>query len=406
MRIDDFTERRIKEAASIVDVVGDFVQLKRSGSEYTGRCPFHNDRHTGSFMVSPKKNIAHCFPCAETWNPVDFVMKIGNLDYPDALRWLAKKYGIEVEGVSRFSVRPSTPRPPLPPLPPLRKRLWPGEWIKAYIADPKTDNLVRWLYNLPWDEAQRARLPKVLANYGVGHSHFTETNRDGTQTTHDFTIFWQVDEQARVHNGHLMKYRTDGHRVKEKGQYPTDWIHSRMKRASVDPFNEDTDEASYCLFGQHLMALFPDATINIVESEKTAIIMATAYGGAMLNLWMACYGIGNLTNKNRLLQPLIDQKKRIVLYPDHDGIELWKKAAREINYERLSFRTEPVEKWWKPEDGPKADVADIILRYIEEGRRNDMRAQDPQWQQIEEWRRQYPAFDTMAERFKIEPINS
>ena len=54
MRIDEATERRIKEAANIVDVVGDFVTLKKSGNEYTGLCPFHDDRHVGSFMVSPK----------------------------------------------------------------------------------------------------------------------------------------------------------------------------------------------------------------------------------------------------------------------------------------------------------------------------------------------------------------
>ena len=74
--------------------------------------------------------------------------------------------------------------------------------------------------------------------------------------------------------------------------------------------------------------------------------MATAYGGARDNLWMACFGLGNLTNANRLLQPLIDQRKRIVLYPDHDGIDRWQKAAKEINYERLQVNTDPVLKWW------------------------------------------------------------
>lgn len=404
MRIDEATERRIKEAADIVDVVGDYVNLKRSGAEYTGRCPFHQDRHAGSFMVSPKKNIAHCFPCDETWNPVDFIMKMENLDYPDALRWLAQKYGIYIDESPKFNnIKRATPRPPQPPPPPLRKRYWPGEWIAAYRAD-RSDTFVNWLYTLPWDEAQRARLPKVIANYGIGHSHFTDTNRDGTQATHDFTIFWQVDEQARVHNGHLMKYRADGHRMKEKSQYPTDWIHSRMKRATVDPFNEDTDEASYCLFGQHLMALCPDATVNIVESEKTAVIMATAYGGATLNLWMACYGIGNLTNRNRLLQPLIDQKKRIVLYPDHDGVEKWQKAAKEINYGRLSVNKDPVEKWWKPEDGDKADIADIILRYLTQGREDDMRRRDPRQQTMDRWRQQYPAFDVLVDRLGVQPI--
>lgn len=409
MRIDKATEDKIKEAASIVDVVGDYVQLKRAGAEYTGRCPFHADRHTGSFMVSPKKNIATCFPCDETWKPVDFVMKMENLDYPDAMRWLAQKYGIFIDDAPKFKdVRRSTPRPPQPPPPPLTKRYWPLEWVRAYRAD-ETDAFVRWLYTLPWDAAQRARLPKVLQHYGVGHSHFTTSNREGTLTEHDFTIFWQCDEQARLHNGHLMKYHPEGHpkfgrRIKDdEDPYSTTWIHARMKRAKTNPFNPDTDEASYCLFGQHLMAACPDATINIVESEKTAIIMATAYGGSLLNLWMACYGIGNLTNANWLLQPLIDQGKRIVLYPDHDGVEKWKKAAREINYERLQVNTDPVLKWWTPEDGEKADIADIILRFLRDGRREDMAKRDPRQQLLDQWQREYPAFDTLADRFNLQP---
>ena len=405
MRIDKATEDKIKEAASIVDVVGDFVELKAhgAGARYVGLCPFHDDRHATNFSVYPRKNVFRCFACDAKGGPVDFIMMHEGLDYPDALRWLAQKYGIFIDDSPKFkNVRPSNPRPPQPPPPSLTKRYWPLEWVREYRAD-ETDAFVHWLYTLPWDAAQRARLPKVLKHYGVGHSHIEEPQRDGSYKTHDFTIFWQCDEQARLHNGHLMKYKPDGHRVKEKRQYPTDWIHSRMKRAKTSPFNPDKEAASYCLFGQHLMAACPDATINIVESEKTAIIMATAYGGSALNLWMACYGIGNLTNANRLLQPLIDQNKRIVLYPDHDGVEKWKKAAREINYGRLRVNTDPVLKWWTPEDGEKADIADIILRFLRDGRREDMAKRDPRQQLLDQWRHDYPAFDILADRFNLQP---
>lgn len=404
MRIDDLTEQRIKEAASIVDVVGDSVTLKRSGAEYTGLCPFHQDRHTGSFMVSPRKNIAHCFPCGKTWNPVDFVMEIEGLDYPDALRWLAQKYGIFIEDAPKFKdIKPSKPRPPMPPPPPLTKRLWPVEWIRRFIAD-KRDTFVRWLYTLPWDDAQRARLPKVLENYGVGHSHFEDENRDGTKIAHDFTIFWQCDENANLHNGHLMKYREDGHREKDKYKYPTTWIHARMKRSKQNPFDEDKEEASYCLFGQHLMAVCPEATINIVESEKTAIIMATAYGAPRLNLWMACAGLGNLTNSHRLLQPLIDKGKRIVLYPDHDGVAAWQKAAREIDYRRLTVNTKPVTEWWRPKDGPKADIADIVLRMLGYDKPLQFKPPNPMSEVMTEWAKEYPAFQTLMDKFELEPI--
>ena len=365
-KIDENTIERIKATANIVDVVGEFVQLKRAGVNFTGLCPFHDDHTVGSFMVSPSKNIARCFPCDKTWRPVDFVMQHEGLSYPDALRWLAQMYKIDIDDEPvRFTPTHHEPRPLPPPPPPLPKRYWPLAWVQRFRAD-ETDTFVHWLHTLPWNEAQRARIPQVLADYGIGHSHIEERNRHGDMQVHDFTIFWQIDNVQRLNNGHLMKYKPDGHRVKEKSQYPTDWIHSRMKRAKKNPFNPDKEAASYCLFGLHLVNRYPDARVNIVESEKTAVIMSVAYGDMKRNLWMACYGLGNLVNTNRLLQPLVEMGKTIVLYPDHDGIEKWKAAARQYPG-AVSVNTEPVTKWWVPADGEKADVADIIIRMMREG---------------------------------------
>ena len=94
--IDRLTVERILEAANIVDVVSDFVALKRSGANLKGLCPFHDDR-TPSFMVSPARNYCKCFACGEGGSPVGFVMKHESLSYPDALRYLARKYGIKIE---------------------------------------------------------------------------------------------------------------------------------------------------------------------------------------------------------------------------------------------------------------------------------------------------------------------
>lgn len=94
--IDRLTIERIKEAADIVDVVSEFVSLKRSGSNYKGLCPFHNDR-TPSFYVSPTRGTCHCFTCGEGGDSVGFLMKHEQLTYPEALRWLANRYGIEIE---------------------------------------------------------------------------------------------------------------------------------------------------------------------------------------------------------------------------------------------------------------------------------------------------------------------
>lgn len=93
--IDQATIDRILDAANIVDVVSEFVTLRRRGVNYVGLCPFHDDR-SPSFYVSPAKNICKCFACGEGGTSVHFVMRHEQLNYPDALRFLAKKYNIEL----------------------------------------------------------------------------------------------------------------------------------------------------------------------------------------------------------------------------------------------------------------------------------------------------------------------
>jgi DNA primase len=93
--IDYATIERIIQVAEITDVVGDFVSLKRRGVNFLGLCPFHNEK-TPSFSVSPSKGIFKCFGCGKGGNSVNFLMEHEHLSYPDALRWLAKKYHIEI----------------------------------------------------------------------------------------------------------------------------------------------------------------------------------------------------------------------------------------------------------------------------------------------------------------------
>lgn len=94
--IDPSTIARILDAANISDVVSEFVTLKRRGVNMLGLCPFHNEK-TPSFTVSPAKGIFKCFGCGKGGNAVNFIMELEQLSYPDALRWLAKKYHIEIE---------------------------------------------------------------------------------------------------------------------------------------------------------------------------------------------------------------------------------------------------------------------------------------------------------------------
>ena len=94
--IDRLTVERIKDAANIVDVVSEFVTLRKSGSNYKGLCPFHNEK-TPSFYVSPARGTCHCFGCGKGGNPISFIMEHEQMTYPEALRWLANKYHIEIK---------------------------------------------------------------------------------------------------------------------------------------------------------------------------------------------------------------------------------------------------------------------------------------------------------------------
>lgn len=365
-RIDDITVQKIKGAANIVDVVGDFFTLYKKGTNYQCLCPFHDDRHIGSFVVRPpgrdKGNTYRCFSCDAKGGPIEFLINYNNMTYHDALLYLAQKYGIYVpDGNKVFEkVKPAKPKEMKEQTDNRPKRTWPAGWINFY-NDVTNDNFVNWLISQSWDECQRERIAKALKDYHVGHVGF-DTTFQGVTEHHEWTIWWQMDEEGILHNGHLMKYLPDGHRDKTT-EYNQTWLHARMKKAiGVNHFDDEKESASYCLFGQHLLNRYPTAQINIVESEKTAVTMAVAYGNHPGRIWMAVCGMQNL-NRERLA-PLIDQGRTIVLYPDRDGIKKWEQKAREIDYQHMSKNTQAVQEWWEPSDGEKADIADVVLRII------------------------------------------
>ena len=331
------------DRADIVEVVGDFLKLRKTGVRYTAICPFHDDKHDGNFIVYPKENCYKCFACDAKGGPVNFLMEYGKMSFPDAIRWLGKKYCIEVDDVP-FDYTPPPPRPAPPPLPMLEL---PMSMVESReLTDG--DTLCQWLRSLPWDSAQAARLPNVLSEYHVGHA------RQG------HTIFWQIDEKGRVRTGKMMLYKPDGHRDKES-RYNFDWIHAALFRdVRLPQWSDEKQECKPTIFGMHLLNQYPKATVNIVESEKTALIMATAYGNHPLQVWMACGGAENLSLEK--LAPIIAQNRRIVIYPDRDAIDKWRAKAANLRYDRMSVNVQAVKDWWKPEDGEKADIADVILR--------------------------------------------
>jgi len=342
-KIDNDTIQRVLDRADIVEVISDFVTLKKRGARYIGLCPFHDDKHATNFSVYPAKQCYTCFACEAKGDMVKFLMEHERITFPEAIRWLGKKYGIIVDDVP-LNYTPPPPRPKPTPLPRL-------ELPMSMVTTKEQldeDLLVRWIKTgIRWDGVQRRRIEQVLKDYHVGHS------KQG------MTMWWQIDDQGIVRTGKMMRYRADGHRDKSDG-YNFDWVHSALYRSRK--YDETKVEAHPTLFGLHLLNRYSTATVCIVESEKTALLMAIAYGNHAAQVWMACGGL-NMLNRERLA-PIIKQHRNIILYPDRDGVAKWRLKAEQLRYDRIIVDADPVTKWWMPGDGEKADIADVVVNSL------------------------------------------
>ena len=346
---------RVTGVARIADVVGAFRELRKSGVELTCPCPFHGGKALGHFKVNVNKNMCYCFVCGKGGGPVDYLKTAEGMTFPDAIRWLGARYGIDVDeeqkvrfrDVQRTKVKPIVvySDEQLPTL------SLPIEMVRKYLGTE--NNLCRWMEGLPWSDEQRERLPKVLRSYGVG------TSRKGN------TIFWQIDDNKCLHTGKIMAYKMDGHRDKE-ARHGFDWVHSMLDRCGRrELYDVRKQKMRVCLFGLHLLntKMAESNTVNIVESEKTALLMATAVGSSQ-GIWMATGGLQFLNSS--ILQPIINRNMNIVLYPDHDGEQKWKEKMAKIPYRKLFYNDMWTRIYWKPCDGEKADCADVMLRMLNE----------------------------------------
>ena len=219
----------------------------------------------------------------------------------------------------------------------------PVGWVAAKRKDNDKNVLLQYLRNLPWNDAQRARLEVAILSYGIG------TDKLGR------TIFWQIDENVKVRSGKQMAYKSNGHR--DKNKHPM-WVHNAVK--TVYPENEY--EYVGCLFGLHLAATFKNAEICLVESEKTALI-CSAFWPMEEKVWIATGGLRNV-NVAKLFY-LLKNKRKIIAYPDHDGYKTWADKMKEVSDDiRVS---DFVEKYYKEGvDAKTADIADILVRVLQE----------------------------------------
>ena len=154
-------------------------------------------------------------------------------------------------------------------------------------------------------------------------------------------VFWQIDEQQRVRSGHIMQYDTDGHRMGYNN-----WMHSELKKRGELPDNFDLQQ---CLFGQYLLQKYPDKHVCVVESEKTAIIMAACYPN---HLWLATCGSHGLTTEK--LECL--RGRRITLFPDSGCFMKWESIMKQTKGLQYNI-DETMEQY-----PSNTDLADLILQ--------------------------------------------
>lgn len=346
MGISPDIEAQIKQAAKIADVIADAgYTLQRRGTTLQCLCPFHEDRHIGSFVVNVRNNYYKCFSCKASGDPVKFVREYYGKTYVEALRYLAAMYGIYIDNEPVPTV---TKREPRQPVPPTVMAYWDAEIIKPNMHHE--NNLLTWMLSLPWQPEHLRNLKNAIELYCVG------TSLKGY--TQGWAMFPQIDEQLRLRDVKFMAYNPDGHRVKDaKGNGKADWMRAMMERNGQ--FNSDTYHVEHCLFGLHLAKVFQKAEICIVESEKSAIL-CSAFTDPSERLWLAT---GGKQFKPEQLRPLIDANRYIVLYPDIDGYGEWKSRMNAIGYPRMSMSNKVTELHIAA-DGPKADIADIMVRMM------------------------------------------
>ena len=158
--INQETIQRIMDATRIEEVIGEFVSLKKRGANHIGCCPFHNEK-TPSFNVSPSKGIYKCFGCGESGNAVGFLMKHEHYTYPEALRWLAKKYNIEVEEekLTEEQIERNNERDAL---------FHVSEFAQKYFASLLYENEMGTAVGLSYFHS-RGLTDKVIKDFGLGY---------------------------------------------------------------------------------------------------------------------------------------------------------------------------------------------------------------------------------------------
>lgn len=361
-KIPEDIETRVQNELSVIDALQEIgASPTRRGAAWECRNPFREDKHIGSFKINERANYAKDFSTDDngmgkkTYSAIDILMQGLGLSYHDALRHGAAMLHIYIDDSEPVNVKRVCK--PVAIQPKTKLMLWTADVIaKPFKQYNDFSPLLGYLRKLPLSENDKPRLERAINNYCVG------TYPQGTYA--GWTIWWYIDDHGYVRSGKMMAYKSDGHREKEQKPNFT-WVHSLLERQGK--FNRDTHHVEFCFFGQHLIEFCLDAVIRLVESEKTAVI-CSAFNNPKEVLYLASGGLSMMSDDKLLY--LLKKGRQVELLPDMDGYEKWEakihgseklKPYIENGYLKIS---DIVKQLWKPEDGEKADIADIMIRIV------------------------------------------
>ena len=329
MKYDDLTIQRLRELP-IFEVCSRLgISLYGIGA-YSRRalCWYHDDKHP-SMHINKKKNIFKCFVCGKGGDTIRLVQDYSNLTFVEACDWLVREFSVTVTStespipthhscnskdscsknisvVSDISVcqRKSVPS------------------VKS--VTPLDASLVSRSISLTSEFCQAVVSSGYLTELQMRHAakrYCLGASRNGS------VIFWEIDEQLRVHNGKFMHYQSDCHR--DKSRTPT-WVVAKMKKTGTLPSDF---ENPHCLFGLHLLtstniSVCQDKSVCplnvcVVESEKSAVILSELFPDYV---WLSCGGLQMF--KPELLAPLVSHK--VMVFPDTDETGATYKAWQDI----------------------------------------------------------------------------
>ena len=195
------------------------------------------------------------------------------------------------------------------------------------------------------------------------------------------TIFPNIDQEGRCVGGAVIPYLVNGHRDKGKG---ISNIHSELKKKD----KTHPTQADQVLFGSHLLPLYPSASVGVVESQKSAVILSIIYPNLV---WLATAGMTNFNE--RLLVPIYD--RNVVCYPDVNGVQEWTERAKQ-----LPFKNIRISDWWRYAKDDKEDICDVVIRAIQQEKAP---YNIPDF--IQDNFRQEPILD-LCRRFQLEVVNT